>query len=233
MQNIVYKDSTNGEGYYEFNKMLQKGKYFIRFFTTPEIYSWYYPYAFKLTHTQTLPLTLVDFLASLDENKTILKWTTSNEINTSKFDIERSFNSTDWYFLGNKDATNLIGTNNYAFIDASPIYGVNYYRLKMIDKDGEYTYSPIRKVEIIKPNTTFIIAPNPAKSTTAICFNAPISTAEIIVYDAQGRQVYTIKYNGAPTKNFELNTSTFLNGVYIVNVKISDRNYNERLIISK
>lgn len=232
-QTIVYKDSSNGQGYWELNRVLTTGKYYFEIFGLPDSKTWFSPYAFRLNYTPTLPLTLLDFTATLQESKVLLKWTTTNEVNTSKFDIERSLNGIDWNALGNKDATSLSGINNYDYIDANPNYGINYYRLKMIDKDGSYTYSPIRTVEVSKPNTPFVIAPNPAKSSTTIYFNIPISKAEISIYDAQGRQVYINTYNGASLNKFELNTNNLLNGLYIVNVKTGDRNYNERLLISK
>ncbi len=46
-QTIIYKDSTNGQGYYEFTKKVSKGKYYVEFFCKPEETTWYYPYAFK------------------------------------------------------------------------------------------------------------------------------------------------------------------------------------------
>jgi pimeloyl-ACP methyl ester carboxylesterase len=232
-QAIIYKDSTNGQGYYEFNKILNKGRYFVEFYTTPETTSWYYPYAFKVSLTPTLPLTLLDFVVTLQENKTILKWTTTNEINTNKFDIERSLNTKEWNTLGSVNSANLTGTNNYNLVDANPNYGINYYRLKMIDKDGSYTYSQIRSVEVNKPNTPFVIAPNPAKSKTTIYFNTPISKAEISVYDAQGRQVHKNYYSGNSLDKIELNTSSFLNGIYLISVKTSTNNYYGKILVSK
>lgn len=179
-----------------------------------------------------LPLSLLDFTATKIPNKVILAWSTSQELNTSKFEVERSITNNVWTKIGSVYAKNSVTQNEYSFIDEAPKSLTNYYRLKMLDKDGKFTYSPIRSVAITSNATPYVLAPNPAKSATTIYFNTPISKAEISIYDVQGKQIFINTYNETSKNKIDLNTSNFLSGVYIVSIKTNERTYNEKLIIS-
>lgn len=106
----------------------------------------------------TLPLHLLTFTAKRANNTNLLNWTTAQEVNTDRFEIERSSNSREFSKLGVVKA----GNTTYTFTDNNPLKGVNYYRLKMMDKDGQFTYSPIRSLTINNSQLTIAIFPNPA-----------------------------------------------------------------------
>jgi hypothetical protein len=92
-----------------------------------------------------LPVTLIAFKASQQEQSVLLQWATSSEVNASIFEIERSFSGKDWNSIGRVNATGEESTHQeYAFNDASPSSGSNLYRLKMVDIDGTYAWSSIR-----------------------------------------------------------------------------------------
>ncbi len=85
----------------------------------------------KLAQT-TFPLHLLTFTAKRANTANLLNWTTAQEVNTDRFEIERSGNSREFSKIGVVKA----GNTNYTFTDNDPLKGVNYYRLKMLDKDG-------------------------------------------------------------------------------------------------
>jgi hypothetical protein len=112
-----------------------------------------------------LPLNLVSFTAQENGCNASLNWTTTNEQNTANFDVEQSDDGTTFHLAGIVAAKNNIRINNYSFIE-NQTSSVNYYRLKMIDRDGVFTYSP---VEIVKTNCSVnndlvSVYPNPVKS---------------------------------------------------------------------
>ena len=87
----------------------------------------------------TLPVTLITFKASQAEQSVLLEWATSSEVNSSSFEIERSFAGKDWNNIGSLDAIGGERSHRYySFRDPSPRNGSNLYRLKMIDTDGTY-----------------------------------------------------------------------------------------------
>ncbi len=95
----------------------------------------------------TLPVTLVGFSAMRQNNQTLLRWQTDIEQNSFDFNIERSSDGLTYGAIGTEPAA---GNSNqlikYAFIDASPLTGTNYYRLKQQDLDGKFTYSSVQLV---------------------------------------------------------------------------------------
>lgn len=207
------------------------GNYQVKLYIENDIKSW--NEITKSVSLAVLPVSLLNFTAMLHENKSILKWTTIDEINSNKFDVEYSTNGIEWKRIGSVSSLNIAGTNNYNFTDQNHIYGTNYYRLKMIDGDGRFTYSPIRTIDVNKINASFVIAPNPAASATKIYCNTGISNATICIYDAQGKEVYRNIYNGILLNQFDLNTNNLCNGVYVVHIKTKDIIYNLRLVVSK
>lgn len=109
-----------------------------------------------------LPVTLVAFKATAEGTTTSLSWSTSEESNSDRFDVERSQNGQLWSKIGSvKSNTESKSTKYYNYSDASPVGGKNFYRLKMVDLDETFTYSRI--IEVKFENTSFV-SPNPVKA---------------------------------------------------------------------
>ena len=92
-----------------------------------------------------LPIELLSFtLYKNNNNDILLKWTTASEINNDYFTIEKSNTDIDFEILTNvRGAGNSSQLLNYSYIDYNPYNGINYYRLKQTDYDGQYSYSEI------------------------------------------------------------------------------------------
>lgn len=90
----------------------------------------------------TLPLTLIQFKGQKQADRILLDWTTSNEVQVNRFEIERSANGSAFEKLNTVLAGGgSSGSKTYTFTDTKPLDAVNYYRLKMIDNDGRFSYS--------------------------------------------------------------------------------------------
>ena len=113
--------------------------------------------------TSGLPVELVQFEVFPEQNGSILlKWTTATEINNEKFIVERSIDGRSFESIGKVAGKgNSIELVSYSFEDKNPISGYNYYRLKQIDFDGAYEYSPIITIQVLKERSIFFY-PNPA-----------------------------------------------------------------------
>jgi hypothetical protein len=109
-----------------------------------------------------LPITLVRFDAMPEGRTAVLNWSTSEETNADRFVIERSIDARHWMQVGSENALSLSRTlQNYSFTDTNVAEGINYYRLKMVDKDESFTYSQIRSVLFSGQDAPFVF-PNPA-----------------------------------------------------------------------
>ena len=96
----------------------------------------------KRNVTAALAIKLENFNASSSNCNTILNWNTSNEINTEFFIVEQSFDAVNFHAVATVMASGSSFGHNYNLSVSQPT-GVSYYRLKMKDNDGLFTYSSI------------------------------------------------------------------------------------------
>jgi len=141
-----------------------------------------------------LPLVWGSFTAEANDNVVLLKWTTLQEINTSHFDIERSANDNSFSSIGRVDAvSNSLALNSYQFIDASPLSGMNFYRLKQVDENGKYVYSKICTVNFNSNNYAVRISPNPVSQSANITYSIQQNCkVSLQIFDVKGRRIKTL-----------------------------------------
>jgi Secretion system C-terminal sorting domain len=179
-------------------------------------------YAFDtITVSGVVPLTLLSFDAFKNKNKVDLKWTTTNEINTSHFEIERSSNALDFTKIGSINSANSSGINNYSSEDIQPLKGLNFYRLKQVDIDGSFKYSNINKVLFENFGDAITIYPNPAKEYIQFDFASKQKIVLINLFDMQGRLIKTTTLaNVLPLK---LNVENLSKGNYVVQLSDGEK----------
>ncbi len=147
----------------------------------------------------TIPLRLLVFTGRLENGKTQLLWKTANEANTKLFEVERSFDGVNFSKVVSVQAVGS-GDNSYSGVDDNPQFGNNYYRLKMIDKDGRFTYSQVLLIKVSKDGKLeFVMYPNPAKDQLIISLAGVRGAANINIYNQQGQKVLTRKVEAAAT----------------------------------
>ncbi|MCK7525333.1 MAG: T9SS type A sorting domain-containing protein [Ignavibacteriales bacterium] len=173
-----------------------------------------------------IPVELTSFVASNDRNTVILNWATATEVNNSGFQIERKLNgSNDWTnisFVSGKGTSTEI--NNYSYMDKSLTVGKYSYRLKQVDLDGTYEYSPIIEVDVNAPDeyTLYQNYPNPFNPSTTIEYSLPEkSDVTISIYTAIGELVKTL-VNGTIESGYQkvtFNAADLTSGTYIYQIK--------------
>lgn len=140
-----------------------------------------------------LPLNLISFQGSLKSDlTTLLNWKTANEMNTSRFVIERSGTGQDFHAIATEIAKGSQSTTtNYSFNDiyvASESSRNVFYRLKVFDIDGTYRYSNIITVTLPAPKVYVTISPNPAFNDLKVKISSPEeSTVNWQIIDNSGR----------------------------------------------
>jgi len=116
---------------------------------------------------EALPVTLVDFMVTAEEMEILLSWTTSEEINTDYFEVEMSSDGKNWNPIGKISGQGTTyETNRYLFQLARPPFADVYFRLKMVDKDSSYDYSPIRSIQ--NKESPLFLFPNPVSDMVYI-----------------------------------------------------------------
>ena len=179
-----------------------------------------------------LPLKLLSFTATLINDKVNLNWATTNEVSTNSFIVETSVDGTNWSDIATEAAKNNKSTNQYSLSDILPQDGTNYYRLKMVDADGSFTYSQVQSVQLISKIEIFSLAPNPAESQTTLLFDNDIKQASVTVFNILGRVVATKQVNLQGNKSCQIETALLPSGVYIIRVNSNNGTSTKKLLIN-
>lgn len=132
-----------------------------------------------------LPVTLIAFDAQKEEKAVRLTWKTAYETNSDFFEIQRSRDANEWQQLGRVgSAGGGKGQAEYHFTDSNPVTGDDYYRLKMVDRDGSFAFSQIRKV--LWDGGGLTVFPNPAVDRLEVRVKDWSKVAKIKILDAAG-----------------------------------------------
>ena len=158
-----------------------------------------------------------------------LKWTVTNEFNVAHYDVEFSADGRNFTSIGQVAASSINDVNKYyGFIHGSPVNGTNYYRIKMIDKDGSFKYSPIRDAAINVSGV--LVYPNPFKHALNVVMQTATGAVKLRIMDLSGRVIMQQTFTGSATVN---NLEKLSSGVYILQV-IDGKNVSSfRLIKEK
>ncbi|WP_221391116.1 T9SS type A sorting domain-containing protein [Dyadobacter sp. NIV53] len=173
---------------------------------------------FGISTTDPLPVTLASFTAAREGTAAVLEWTTTEEENSDRFEVEHSRNGKDWGLIGTvKSHVDSKVVNTYGYTHTMPSEGTNYYRLKMVDRasdrrDESFAYSRIRSVEF--PGVQVLLYPNPAVRFVNVTGQ---EGKTVQVYDVAGTLRMT-----ARVANGRIGTDSLENGVYLV--KMNDTN---------
>ncbi len=185
----------------------------------------------------TVPVALTHFSGKAVANTVVLNWTTAQELNNDHFEIERSANGRDFQtLLSHPGSNNTSIPTNYQVIDTRPLRGINFYRLKQVDRDGQATYSDIIAINfedlIVKG---LKVNPNPAGNHAELSGYAEETTPVTLrIYDNEGRQVIQGKYQLARGNNrIGLDLSRLMAGTYFLVLSRPDERIAETSFIKQ
>jgi len=176
------------------------------------------------TSDSNVPVELESFTGKVSGGNVTLEWTTATEINNQGFEIQKGFNS-EFRSIGFVDGHGTTTeTRSYIFIDRNVDAGSYNYRLKQIDFNGNFEYSPIVNVEVSAPNEFSLSQnyPNPFNPSTKIDFSLAVdSKVTLKVFNVLGQQVALLANEnleaGLHSVNFD--ASGFYSGVYFYILK--------------
>jgi plastocyanin len=187
-----------------------------------------------------LPVELTSFTAALNGDFADLNWRTATEKNNRGFEIQRKAGN-EWeeisFIQGHGTTTN---ENSYSFRDNVSQLNSNviYYRLKQIDFNGTYEYSPEVMVSKSVPADFSLMQnfPNPFNPTTQINFSVPENThVTLKVYDSNGSEVATLINGNQEAGNHivNFNASNFASGIYYYTITAGSFSDTKKMILMK
>lgn len=171
-----------------------------------------------LMNNYVLPVNLVEFKAVNKDLVNELNWVSIQEINFDKFIIERSMNGYDYTIIGEQEGKGTSASQQrYNFIDSRPGDGVNYYKLKMQDLDGNCKYSEVKKV-IVKSGIRFTISPNPASDMLHVkYYSNHTGNVKFTITDLSGRKILSsTKYLQRSADKIDIPIADLSKGIYIL-----------------
>ncbi len=175
-----------------------------------------------------LPVELVDFRASVNAKRIVeLSWVSETEQDLHYYEIERSTEDQRFEVIGKSLAKGGLGlTTKYNYDDARPVSGYNFYRLKMVNTDNSFEYSPIRTVKIDgKEIGSINIQPNPSTGPFSLLFTSENEMdVTVIITNSNGILIKSQQFavlKGGNTINF--NDANLSAGKYNVTIVTPDQ----------
>lgn len=156
-----------------------------------------------------------------------LTWSTTQELNSSYFRIERMMPAGQFEMIGRVEAA---GTSNeirnYSFTDKWPLNGINYYRLMQADIDGRYSYSSTISVEHEQKNLAGIVS-NFSRDQLSIVVLQPLLPLTLNIFDMQGKLLQRSVHRGS---SITVDISNLPGGMYIATIEIKGKKEQHKFI---
>ncbi len=171
-----------------------------------------------------LPVELVRFDAHPANEGWMLRWETASEANNAGFEIQGwERGSGEWEAMGWVDGVGTtLAPQTYAFSLPDLAPGPHRFRLKQIDFDGTFAYSPEVEVFIVLPEAFMLSTPYPNPFQTEVTFTLMVQRAqhaEVVAFDMRGRAVRTL-HQGYVTADqsyqLVLDSATLPSGLYFI-----------------
>ena len=194
---------------------------------------------YSATFVTPLPVELTAFTATGMISSVVLNWTTATETNNSGFEIEQK-SSADWTTLGfvaGHGTSNASHRYSYVVSNVSP--GRSSYRLKQIDRDGNFKYSQTVEATVGTGPKDYGLSqnyPEPFNPSTTISYDLPTSSrVKLTIYDILGHNVATLvnEQKEAGSYSVQWNASNVASGVYFYRLEAGSFLQTKKLVLLK
>jgi hypothetical protein len=196
------------------------------------VFDWF-TFGAKQSAFNPLPVELTAFNAVSARTEVVLNWTTATEKNNAWFAIERSEDGRLFDEIGRTPgAGNSSTPRHYIFTDKYPLAGLNYYRLRQLDDDGGFSFSPVRAATIGNAGRLRLY-PSPVTDLLHIRWNADHGTsAQWYIFDVAGRLTLSGTQD-AGAQDWEIPVGQLPGGTYILTVETGQEKVRERFVKKK
>ena len=159
-----------------------------------------------------LPLKLSNFNGKNKDRANLLSWTATNEFNVASYLVERSVDGANFTDIGSVKSS--VNSQDYSFTDGNLTASFSYYyRLKMVDAAGGFSYSSVVKLNK-QGKLVFQIQPNPVENSTINLYGNNMK--QVNVYDVNGKLMLNTLVTNPDQASIKMNNLT--KGVYMINV---------------
>jgi uncharacterized repeat protein (TIGR01451 family) len=182
----------------------------------------------------TLPVSIQSFSGNFVNDKVKLQWTTSSEIGSSFFEVQHSVDGSDFYKIGIVNASgNSSLAKSYSFIDSFASVGTNYYRLKMVDINGEFKYSNVISQKQVNNASLVEVMANPFHDKLQMKIRLrQKQNVQIKLFDGTGLAVtQQILHGEAGVNMVEFrNVDALAKGIYVLEMNVDGKPVSKQVV---
>ena len=161
---------------------------------------------------------------------TDIDWMMAKDENVDFYEVEVSTDGNTFAVMEETNSERVNSPRQYELVDMNPVYGENYYRLKVNQLDGTYFYSSIRKVNFDIDFDNVILYPNPTHENIYIDMrDFAGKTGLVEIFNGLGQKMTERNYLSFPSAPAVFKVNDFTNGMYTVSIKVE----NYKRIIKK
>jgi hypothetical protein len=168
-----------------------------------------------------LPVTLTSFRAVAQGTGVQLNWATASEQHNAGFEVQRSADGADFRsltFVGG--AGNTPTARTYQYLDAAPLRTSGYYRLKQLDTDGTFAYSPVVVVQVLPTLVPLSFYPNPTTDRATVAGGISLAGADRwYLTNSLGQVIHAEALKSGPTPSLSVDLQPYPAGSYVLTVE--------------
>ena len=174
---------------------------------------------FAIGSRGVLPVELTDFSLVVQQREVMLSWQTKTERNNHHFSIERSNDGRLFFEIGQQLGAGATDEpQDYQFADKHPLPGLNYYRLRQVDVNGQSTYTPI--ITATLSELPAHLYPSIATDQLQVLWNElPDDAIHWAIFDANGRRLQSGEWD-SENAYYELNINDLTQGWYLLRLQL-------------
>jgi trimeric autotransporter adhesin len=140
-----------------------------------------------ISHLSSLPVTLVNFNAKVQDCQSLVSWEVTDAVNFSHFMIEQSKDGSQFASIG--EVLYTPGVDKYSYIDKTPGHGKILYRLKCVDADGKYKFSPVASVSLNCNDKLIQVYPTVTSNTVNVMLPQGYENARLYLMNTSGQRI--------------------------------------------
>ena len=182
-----------------------------------------------------LPVTYKTIKAYQQGKDIAVDWTVENEINISKYEVEKSTDGTNFIKVNTTTAKGTSGSIDYTFVDTKAVQGNNFYRIKNYNQGGSFEYSRVVVVKLGKSDAGISIYPNPVtgNSIGMSMTNMAQGIYQVRLINTIGQTVMTKRINHSTGNSMETLTpdNQLTTGIYQLEVIAPDKRISSTKVI--
>ena len=180
-----------------------------------------------------LPAEMLYFSAVPDSTDALLTWEAMHEENTSYYELEYSTDGKNYVIIDQWKAQGAIDNpSKYSYLHHNPTSDINYYRLKQIDFNGDWVYSPVRIVKFTAKNGAIEVFPVPASDLLSVVYRPSQKGNQTVrLISSSGLTIWQTVTDFSASNILRIPVGRFSPGLYFVEVEKGDGVYRQQVVI--